>query len=207
MASLILLNLILNILACVSLSSSSSSSSCHNHTFSSNRLFISCTHLPSLEAHLHWSYNPALTQAVSIAFRAKQVPKGWIAWAINPTSTGMVGSQALVAFLSPNGSMRAYTTPIASYNPSMLPANITVPISNISAEYVGNEMIIYAAVGPLQNGTLVNHVWQAGASISSNIPQIHSTSLPHLQSMGTIDFLSAPSVWNKQDRPERWRNR
>lgn len=191
MASLIVkaLNLILNILACVSLSSSS----CHNYTFSSNRLFTSCTHLPSLEAHLHWSYTPTLSQTVSIAYRAKQVPKGWIAWAINPTSTGMVGSQALVAFLSPNGSMRAYTTPIASYNPSMLPANITLPISNISSEYVGNEMIIYAAVGPLQNGTLVNHVWQAGASVSSNIPQIHSTSLPHLQSMGTINFLSAPA--------------
>ncbi|XP_057792958.1 cytochrome b561 and DOMON domain-containing protein At5g47530-like [Salvia miltiorrhiza] len=186
MASLLLL---LNILATVSLTSSSSLS-CHNHTFSSNRVFTSCTHLPSLEAHLHWNYTPSLSQ-VSIAYRAKQVPKGWIAWAINPTSTGMVGSQALVAFRSSNGSMRVYTTAIASYNPSMLPAQISLPVSNISAEYIGNEMIIYAAVGPLQNGSIVHHVWQAGASVSSNIPQIHSTSPSHLQSMGTIDFLSA----------------
>ncbi|KAH6788611.1 hypothetical protein C2S51_003617 [Perilla frutescens var. frutescens] len=190
MASAILLfNLILNILACVSLTSSSSSLSCHNHTFSSNRVFTSCTDLPSLEAHLHWTYIPSLTK-LSIAYRAKQVPKGWIAWAINPTATGMIGSQALVAFRTSNGSMRVYTTAIASYNPSMLPAQISVPISNVSAEYVGNEMIIYAALGPLQNGTLVNHVWQAGSSVSSNIPQIHSTTLPHLQSTGTIDFFS-----------------
>lgn len=185
MASIFLLNLILNFLASVSLTSSSLS--CHNHTFSSNKVFTSCTDLPCLEAHLHWTYIPSLTQ-LSIAYRAKQVPKGWIAWAINPIGTGMVGSQALVAFRTSNGSMRVYTTAITSYNPSMLPADISLPISNISAEYVGNEMIIYAAVGPLPNGSVVNHVWQAGGSVSSNIPQIHSTSPLHLQSMGTIDF-------------------
>ncbi|KAG6419653.1 hypothetical protein SASPL_121875 [Salvia splendens] len=186
---LLLLNLMLNNFAATNSLSSSSSLSCHNHIFSSNRVFTSCTHLPSLEAHLHWNYTPSLAR-VSIAYRAKQVPKGWIAWAINPTSSGMVGSQALVAFRTSNGTMRVYTTAIASYNPSMLPAQISLPVSNISTEYVGNEMIIYAAVGPLLNGSVVNHVWQAGASVSSNIPQIHSTSPPHLQSMGTINFLS-----------------
>ncbi|KAL1560971.1 cytochrome b561 and DOMON domain-containing protein-like protein [Salvia divinorum] len=185
---LLLLNLMLNNFAATN-SLSSSSLSCHNHTFSSNRVFTSCTHLPSLEAHLHWNYTPSLAQ-VSIAYRAKQVPKGWIAWAINPTSSGMVGSQALVAFRTCNGTMRVYTTAIASYNPSMLPAQISLPVSNMSAEYVGNEMIIYAAVGPLLNGSIANHVWQSGASVSSSIPQIHSTSPSHLQSMGAINFLS-----------------
>lgn len=119
-----------------------------------------------------------------------QVSEGWIAWANNPTGTGMVGSQALVAFHNANGSMTVYTTSITSYNPSMLPALLSFQVSNISAEYIDNEMTIYAVVGPLENGTIVNHVWQDGRSVSSNIPQIHSTSPPHLQSMGKIDFQS-----------------
>lgn len=178
-----------NLLFCIlaSLFLVTSAQNCSNYTFPANRTFTSCKELPFLEANLHWNYNSSSTK-VSIAYRAKQDPKGWVAWAINPTGQGMVGSQALVAFQNSNGSMIAYTTQVTSYNPSMLETNLSLQVSYVSAEYSNNEMTIFATIGPLGNGTAVNHVWQAGSSVSSNIPQMHSLSSPHLQSFGKIDF-------------------
>ncbi|KAK6918760.1 AIR12, DOMON domain [Dillenia turbinata] len=109
---------------------------------------------------------------------------------INPTGTGMLGSQALVAFLHSNGSMIAYPTPITSYSPSMKPGTLSFQVSNISAEYSNNEMAIFATIGPLSNGTTVNHVWQAGNSVSNDIPQMHPTTGPNVQSMGSLNFLA-----------------
>ena len=102
----------------------------------------------------------------------------------------MVGSQALVAFHNANGSRTVYPMPITGYNPSMLPGPLSFQVSNVSAEYSKNVMTIFAVVGPLENGTIVNHVWQSGSSVSDGVPQIHSTSTKNLQSMGTLDFLS-----------------
>ncbi|PKI64217.1 cytochrome b561 and DOMON domain-containing protein At5g48750-like [Punica granatum] len=102
----------------------------------------------------------------------------------------MLGSQAIVAFQNPNGTMNVYTTPINSYNPSMRPGPLSFGVSNVSGVYSYNEMTIFASVGPLENATGVNHVWQAGGSVSSGVPSIHAISGPNLQSMGKIDFLS-----------------
>ncbi|CAN4114115.1 unnamed protein product [Withania somnifera] len=165
----------------------SSAQNCSEYTFPANRTFTSCKELPYLEANLYWNYNSSSTE-VSIAYRAKQNPKGWVAWAINPTRQGMLGSQALVAFHNSNDSMIAYTTQITSYNPSMQEAKLSFRVSNISAEYSKNEMIIFATIGPLGNATTVNHVWQSGYSVSGNIPQIHPPFSPHLQPFGKIDF-------------------
>lgn len=100
----------------------------------------------------------------------------------------MIGPQALVAFHNSNGSMTVYPTPINSYSPSMQPGALSFQVSNISATYSDNEMSIIAVVGPLQNGTTVDHVWQAGNSITNNIPSIHATTGPNIQSMGRINF-------------------
>lgn len=181
----------------VSLSFTSSAQTCSNYTFTSKRIFRSCTDLSYLHAHLHWNYS-ASTGEVAIAYRARQTSKGWIAWAINPYDTGMVGSQALVAFHNYNGSITVYPTALTSYNPSMLPGNLSFPVSNISAEYANQEMIIFAVVGPLLNGTSVNHVWQAGSSISNDIPQMHSMSLQNLQSTGTLNFLQVRNILKKE---------
>ncbi|KAL5581718.1 hypothetical protein UlMin_014160 [Ulmus minor] len=161
---------------------------CSNHTFSNNQIFSSCKDLPVLQANLHWNYIPS-TKSIQIAYRAKQTSAGWIAWAINPTGTSMVGSQAIVAFLNSDGSMNVYPTPLTSYSPSMQPGSLSFQVSNISAEYTKDEMTIFALVGPLASGTSINHVWQAGNSVSNNIPQGHPTSGPNVQSMGAVDFL------------------
>lgn len=162
---------------------------CSNYTFISNQHFNSCIDLPFLDAHIHWNYFPSINK-VAIAYRAGQALSGWIAWAINPTQIGMVGSQALLAFRDSNGSIITYTTPISNYNPSMQPGDLSFQVSNMSAEYTNNEMIIFAVLGPFNNQTQFNHAWQAGGTVSNNIPQMHSTTGPNVQSFGEIDFLS-----------------
>ncbi|WOG98854.1 hypothetical protein DCAR_0418200 [Daucus carota subsp. sativus] len=167
----------------------SSAQTCKNYTFTSNRMFNSCLDLPYHHAHLHWNYFPS-TDKLAMAYRARQDSKGWVAWAINPTKTGMVGAQALVAFHNSNGSMTVYPTPVKDYNPSMLPGTLTFQVANISAEYKNNEMIIFAVLGPLVNITKVNHVWQSGFAVSNNVPQMHEISSTNLKSFGDLDFLA-----------------
>lgn len=164
-------------------------STCSNYTFSTEKSFKSCQDLPVLQAKLHWNYISS-TRTIQIAYRAPQKPTGWVAWAINPTSTGMIGSQSIVAFRNSNGRMIVYPTPITSHNPSMKPGSLSYQVSNISAEYANGEIIIFAILGPFDNGSRFNHVWQAGDSVSNNIPQAHSLSGPNVKSMGTIDFQS-----------------
>ncbi|KAJ0112737.1 hypothetical protein Patl1_01874 [Pistacia atlantica] len=166
----------------------SSAQTCKNYTFPSKQVFSSCSDLTVLQAYLHWNYIPS-TKSAHIAYRASQSSTRWIAWAINPTGSGMAGSQAIVAFRHANGSMAVYPTPIDSYTPSMQPGTLSFPVSNISAIYADNETTIFAVIGPLANGTTFNHVWQEGP-VSNTNPAIHSTTGPNVQSMAKLDFQS-----------------
>ncbi|XP_039029242.1 cytochrome b561 and DOMON domain-containing protein At5g47530-like [Hibiscus syriacus] len=140
--------IILLLCSLTSLVSISSSETCSNYSFPGNQVFASCIDLPVLQASLHWNYSQ-LTTKVQIAYRAVQIPRGWIAWALNPMGRGMIGSQALLAFRHSNGSMIAYSTSIASYNPPMLPSELDIPVTDISAEYVDKQMIVFGVLGPL----------------------------------------------------------
>lgn len=171
----------------VSLFITSSAQKCSNHTFTSKRVFTYCKDLPYLKSHLHWTYFESSNQ-VKIAFRARH--KGWIAWAINPYRIGMVGSQALVACLDTKGKMLAYTTSVNGYNPLMQPSKLMFRVSNLSAEYVNNEMIIFAVVG-LENGHVVNQVWQVGELDQNCVPQMHEMDFGNLHSTGVVDFSSS----------------
>ncbi|KAK1439797.1 hypothetical protein QVD17_05618 [Tagetes erecta] len=162
---------------------------CSNHKFTSNRVYTSCKELPHLSARLHWTYNSTIG-AAKIAYRARQGAGGWVAWAINPNQIGMVGSEALVAFVNSNGSMTVYPTIITSYSPSMLPADLSYQVSGLSAEFLNNEITIYATVGPFAGGSVVNQVWQAGHLVIDGVPQMHDVSQQNLQSTGELDFMS-----------------
>ncbi|KAI3849600.1 hypothetical protein MKW92_042712 [Papaver armeniacum] len=165
-----------------------SAQTCSNYTFSSNKVFRSCNNLPYLNANLHWNYI-ASTKKIEIAYRAPQSSNGWIAWGVNPTGTGMAGSQVIVAFRHSNGSMIAYPTQLKSYTPTMQPGSLSFPVSNIKTEYSNDEFMIFAVIGPMDNNR-VNHVWQAGSSVSNDVPQVHPTSGDNVQSHGSVDFLS-----------------
>jgi hypothetical protein len=88
---------------------------CATFKFSNNKQFSSCSDLPVLSSSLHWNYHPS-SNRVDVAFRHTGVTdRRWIAWAINPTSGGMVGSQAIVSFPRTDGGLAVYTSPITSY--------------------------------------------------------------------------------------------
>lgn len=170
----------------------SSSSSCASHTFSSNQLYGSCATLPRLGTTLHYNYTAA-GNTVAVAFRAPSKGAGWVAWGLNPNGTGMVGTQAVVAFQHSNGSLVAYPTLLDSYAPSMAPADaaeLGFPVSDVAAEYVkkGKEMVVYATVALPGKGSEFNHVWQQGSSVVDDVPAAHPTAGDNILSTGTIDF-------------------
>ncbi|KAG5621279.1 hypothetical protein H5410_006497 [Solanum commersonii] len=52
--------------------------------------YDSCSHLHTLNSFIHWNYDVP-SRTVDIAFRKAERQHGrWLAWAINPTSTGMI---------------------------------------------------------------------------------------------------------------------
>ncbi|XP_050213131.1 cytochrome b561 and DOMON domain-containing protein At4g17280 [Mercurialis annua] len=164
---------------------------CSSYKFSSNQLFSACNDLPFLNAYLHWNYNSSSRQ-LQIAYRHAGVlnPNRWVAWAINPTSTGMLGSQAIVAYQQSDGGMRVYTSPVSSYRTSLSQGKLSFGVSDLSATFSGNEITIFGTLDLSSIGsTTINQVWQEGP-VSSDSPQIHPTSGPNVQSMGTVNLLS-----------------
>lgn len=80
-----------------------------------NASYNECDDLPTLNSRLHWLFDPSIS-SLSIAFTAPPAePDGWIAWGINPISTGMIGAQVLVAFRQPIGSITVKTFHLTSY--------------------------------------------------------------------------------------------
>ncbi|KAK2999166.1 hypothetical protein RJ639_022610 [Escallonia herrerae] len=161
----------------------------NNYEFSSNKLFASCRELGVLDSFLHWNFYPA-SNTVEVAFRKIHTAADrWIAWAVNPTAKGMVGSQAFIAFQE-NGAMKAYTAPITSYGTKMETGNLSFPVFDVSAAFSGNEIIIFARFQLPANTTVVNHVWQEGPVIGGSTLGVHALSGGNVLSHATIDFYS-----------------
>lgn len=171
------------------LTSLSHAQSCTSGNFPNNQIFSSCYDLPVLDSSIHWNYDPS-SQLVQLAYRKTGVaPSTWISWAINPTTRGMVGSQALVAFQGTDGSMTVYTSPITSYQTQLQQGSLSFPVFDLSAMQENCDMIIFATIQLPGNTTMVNHVWQEGP-VYGNVPGIHALSGANMQSFGSIDFLS-----------------
>ncbi|CAN8267116.1 unnamed protein product [Cochlearia groenlandica] len=163
---------------------------CSNYKFTSNHLFDSCNDLPVLDSFLHYTYDSS-SGNLRIAYRhTKLTSPKWVAWAVNPTSTGMVGSQAIVAYPQSDGSIRVYTSPIRSYQTSLQEADLSFNVSDLSATYQNNEIIVFATMNlPIANGENINTVWQDG-SLSGNNPMPHSTSGNNVRSVSTLNLVS-----------------
>ncbi|KAL8228241.1 hypothetical protein R6Q57_015825 [Mikania cordata] len=166
---------------------------CSNYTFATNAVFSACNDLPVLNSFLHYTYNPS-SQTLSIAYRHTNFDSSnWAAWGINPTSQGMTGTQALVAFQQSDGTMRVYTSPIMGYSTELAEGDLSFPVSDLSATYSNNELIILATLG-LQNwtGATMYQVWQEGP-LSRNVPISHATSGDNVRSVGTFNVVSRQS--------------
>lgn len=171
---------------------SSSAQSCNKYAFASNKVFSACNDLPYLKSFLHWTYDPSKGTA-QIAYRHTGVTSSrWVAWAINPSSKGMVGSQALVAFQKSDGTMSVYTSPVASYQTQLQKGDLSFDVSDLSATYSNNEIVIFATLTLPSNSSTVNQVWQDGP-VSNDAPGMHDTSGANVQSMATLNLLSGES--------------
>ncbi|KAI9115661.1 hypothetical protein K1719_013330 [Acacia pycnantha] len=92
---------------------------CKSYKFLNTTNFLACKDLLVLDSSLYWTYRSS-SNSVDVAFKKNNADrKSWIAWAVNPTSAGMVGSQAFVAFQKSDGTMTAYTSPVTSYGTTL----------------------------------------------------------------------------------------
>jgi len=115
----------------------------------------------------------------------------WAAWAINPNGLekAMIGAQVLVAYQLANGSRRAFTSQITSYVTTMPEGKLIYDVSDFTATYADNEIIIYATLALPSNITTINHVWQEGL-VKNDSPGTHSFDNDSTSSYGTLDHLS-----------------
>ncbi|URE26933.1 hypothetical protein MUK42_17772 [Musa troglodytarum] len=161
---------------------------CSSVAFPSNRLYAACSDLPHHSSSIHWSYDSAAA-TLSFAFVAPPPqPKGWVAWAINPTADGMLGSQTLIAFHQPGGSMGVRTYNITAYAP-ITEGPIDFNASNLAAEHSGGVMRLYGKLKLPAGMTVVKQVWQVGSSVADGVPQKHDFQPDNLQSKGTLDLI------------------
>ncbi|THU68846.1 hypothetical protein C4D60_Mb08t08170 [Musa balbisiana] len=161
---------------------------CSSVAFPSNRHYAACSDLPRLSSSIHWSYDSAAA-TLSFAFVAPPPkPEGWVSWAINPTADGMLGSQALIAFHQPDGSMGVRTYNITGYE-SIAEGPIDFNASNLAAEYSGGAMRLYGKLKLPAGMTVVKQVWQVGSSVADGVPQKHGFQPENLQSKGTLDLI------------------
>ncbi|XP_071718060.1 auxin-induced in root cultures protein 12-like [Rutidosis leptorrhynchoides] len=166
------------------LTSPSHSLTCTSQKFTSNNLYTNCTDLPTLGSSLHYTHD-AKTSLLKIAFVAPSKPTGWIAWAINPTQTGMAGSQALLAFQNANGSMNVKTYNISSYS-SIVEGKILFDVTDLTAEYSAGSMKIFATVKLPEKMTTLNQVWQVGSSVTAGVPGKHEFKPENLKATGKL---------------------
>ncbi|KNA20238.1 hypothetical protein SOVF_054090 [Spinacia oleracea] len=167
-------------------------STCGTHTLSNNQQYASCSDLPQLNSFLYWTYDSTAGTA-NIAFRVTGVnpTSNWIAWALNPTGSGMTGAQALVAYRNSSSSIHAYTSSVVDTRTTLAQSSLSFRVDNISANSGTNEMTIFATIRPPR--TTVNHVWQVGP-LSSGAPAQHPQNSANTRSVGSINFLAGQAT-------------
>ncbi|KAJ0971897.1 hypothetical protein J5N97_019856 [Dioscorea zingiberensis] len=168
------------------------SQSCNSLTISTTHTFTSCNQLPELSSSLHWTYNSS-NSTLTFAFTAPPATStGWIAWGINPTSTGMIGTQAILSFPHSNGSLIVHTFDISSYYP-VVPSPIMFDIWGLSAEFIGHAgtLRMFGNVKLPPEMVELNQVWQVGSSVmNDSIPNKHAFGLQNLRAKGTLNLIT-----------------
>ncbi|XP_016902216.1 auxin-induced in root cultures protein 12 [Cucumis melo] len=186
---------------------SSSLSISHSLTCSSqsfpDRTFTNCQDLPYLNAFLHWSYNPT-NSSLSIAFLAPPpTTAGWVAWAVNPTATGMAGSQAfLAAFFAKSLTVRTFN--ITSYNSVRPSPTLSFPFWDLASESSDDLFAIFVTVKVPEKASSLNQVWQVGPSVDSStgVPAAHEFKSDNLKSRGVLVFEGSAGAPSPAPRPD-----
>ncbi|XP_022953214.1 cytochrome b561 and DOMON domain-containing protein At3g25290-like [Cucurbita moschata] len=165
---------------------------CSSAKFSNNNLYSHCSDLPYLSASLHSTFDSS-NSSLSVAFVADHSnAAGWIAWAVNPTSTGMAGSQALVAYLDA-GVPVVKTYDVASYG-SVKPSELSFEVWDVAGEFSGGELIIFAKLKVPVGDTTLNQVWQVGPSVDGTRLGVHEFKPENLNAKGTLSLSGGEST-------------
>ena len=185
--------------------SPSHSQTCTSQTFTNNALYSNCLDLPHLSSYLHWTYNAA-NSSVSIAFIAKPAgTNGWVAWAINPTGTGMVGSQALIAFKS-SGAMTVKTYDITAIGP-ISESKISFEVWDLKAEESGGTITLFAKLKLPGNSDIVKQVWQVGPSVTNGVPDSHAMGTDNKASLSTLNLTAGQTSSTSGGLDSRTKNK
>ncbi|KAK4846412.1 hypothetical protein QYF36_016925 [Acer negundo] len=197
----------LGLCVCLVLISPAVSLTCTSQIFKSNHKFDQCLDLPTLNSYLHYSYN-ATNSSLSIAFMASPAkPEGWIAWAINPTGTGMIGSQALIAYKSNNKAV-VKTYDLASYGP-VNESKLSFETWDLTAEATSNgSLIIFGSMKVAEKAEKLNQVWQVGSEVKDGKPQKHAFLPQNVKAKDTLVLEKAtvtpsPSPSPSTSNPEK----
>lgn len=188
------LSILLSLATALSLLSPSLALTCSPQpSFPNKKNYSSCTLLPYLNATLHFTFDHA-NSSLSLAFSAARPSSGgWVAWAINPTSTGMVGAQALMALKTSTGSVVAKTFNISSYH-SIVESKLSFDVWDLSAdETAGGTMRLFASVKVPAGATSLNQVWQVGSAVDGTRPKIHDMTDANKNSKEGLQLLGAES--------------
>lgn len=151
--------------------------------------FQTCLDLPVLDSYLHYTYNET-NSSLSIAFVATPArPSGWVAWAINPTGTGMAGSQAFVALRSgPGVAPVVKTYNISSYS-TLVQGKLAFDFWDLRTEALtGNRVVIHTSVKVPAGEDSVNQVWQIGGNVTNGRIGIHPFTPSNLKSTAVLRF-------------------
>lgn len=157
-----------------------------------NKVFSNCNALTYLSAYLHWTYT-ASNSTLSMAFSAKPTQAdGWVAWAINPSSPKMLGSQTLLAYKS-NGNTTVKTYNITSYDVPSSGTKLLYEVSDLTAQEVGGTITIFAKWKLPDKTEKINQVWQVGP-ITQGVPGVHLKTGDNLKSVGVLNLGSGGST-------------
>ncbi|XP_027336743.1 auxin-induced in root cultures protein 12 [Abrus precatorius] len=162
---------------------------CDTQKLPPSRSFANCTNLPSLGATLHFTYN-ATNHSLAVAYAAEPPsPNGWVAWGINPTGGGMVGTQAFIAFKQ-NGSVAVGLYNLTSYKGIDAVKALSFDTWDVSAEEAGGVITVFAVVKiPEKEGNLTQ-VWQVGP-VTGGKPMIHARKPENLQAQGALEVVGS----------------
>lgn len=169
--------------------STACSATCAAPKLKHSNLYKNCNELPTLKSTLHWTYTAA-NKTLAVAFTAAPpADGGWVAWGINPTGTGMGGTQAILAYKDPNGSMAVKTYNISSYS-SIVEGKLAFQVYDKRAEFnAGDGSITIFAVVESAGGK-VNQIWQVGPGVSKGVPEKHEFNQENLNSKASLDLSS-----------------
>ncbi|XP_061356840.1 cytochrome b561 and DOMON domain-containing protein At3g25290-like [Gastrolobium bilobum] len=163
-----------------------SSLTCTTQKLTTNKVYPNCLDLPFLNSFLHWTHDPS-NSSLSVVFVATPPnPGGWVSWGLNPTGTGMVGTQALVAFKN-NGVMAVKMLDIKSYS-DFVPGKLSFDVWDLKAEDVGGVMRIFASMKVPDKAVTLNHVWQVGPSTTAGRLDKHGFAPANLNAKGKLSL-------------------